>query len=727
MVGLIASIARSWAMILLLVAGAQAQEPAAPAAPAEPQRAAPSAPAPEPDDLDAQFAPAAGPPAAPAPEPEDLDARVELPLTGDDGDASSEPADLDARIELPLPEDPSDTPIEAGLRFQSIRTDSPRATIESFLRLRADLEATLTDYRADKTADKRRQLDTMIDQFLALIDLSAVPSAARREVGISTMTNLLDIFARLELPPLEAIPDAEAFADIQDGAYWSIPDTPLRLVRIEGGPRQGEFVFSETTVVAAPRFYRSIAHVPLIDPTHLRSWTRTWPQLTGPLIPASFVKAMPRELQQTWYDTPLWKVLFVVLTVLAAGALLWSFNRRLRQGSWSHSSRILVRLLSPVSVIVTLLVLDVFFSAQLNLTGEFSNAVRLVSTGLLSLSLAWLFWSAAVGFFDWLILSPRIKPESLNAGLLRLAARVIGAIGFVIILAAGGSALGLPVVSVIAGLGIGGLAVALAIRPTLENLIGGVILLIDKPVKVGDVCTFAGYTGTVETIGIRSTKLRTMARTLISVPNAKFADMEITNYAKADMMLIGETIGLRYETSPDQLRYVLVKMREMFHAHPRIDSDTVRVRLAKFAASSQDIDVRVYALTREWNDFFAIREDVLLRIYGIIEDAGTGFAFPSQTVYLGRDGGLDDKRSQAAAKEVAAWRRRGALPFPRLSAARIEALKSSLDYPPRGSVNAAAAAPGASEPLSDPDAEEEATSPAETPERDKRVEELNRS
>ncbi|MEM8552212.1 MAG: mechanosensitive ion channel family protein, partial [Pseudomonadota bacterium] len=335
-------------------------------------------------------------------------------------------------------------------------------------------------------------------------------------------------------------------------------------------------------------------------------------------------------------------------------------------------------------------------------------------------SFAWLAWTLANGIIDAIVHTSRVEAGSLNAGLLRLGARVLGAIAIIFVAAGGADRLGLPVFSVLAGLGIGGLAVALAIRPTLENLIGGVILLIDKPVRLGDFCEFGEFVGTVENIGIRSTKVRKMDRTLITVPNAKLADMEITNFARADKMMIQDTIGLRYETSPDQLRYVLVKLREMFHAHPKIDTDTIRVRLKRYGDSSIDLEIRVYALTREWNEFYAIREDALLRAYAILDESGTGFAFPSQTVYLTRDGGLKKDETGKAERTVANWRKRGALPFPRLTRERIDALKGTLDYPPRGSADIGAPpAESFEERLSDPEEDEEQrpVDPIEHPEK----------
>jgi MscS family membrane protein len=311
-----------------------------------------------------------------------------------------------------------------------------------------------------------------------------------------------------------------------------------------------------------------------------------------------------------------------------------------------------------------------------------------MATILIHAGAVWLLWLVMLAIFERIVQARDIPEDSFDAHLWRLGARTIGTAASVVIIGNAAQELGLPLYSVVAGLGIGGLAVALAIRPTLENLIGGVVLYLDHPVRVGDFCNFGDKTGTVEAIGVRSTKLRALDRTLITVPNAALADMQLINWAKCDRMLINATIGLRYETENDQLRHVLVKFREMLHAHPKIHSDTVRVRFAGFGQSSLDIGVRIYALTQDFNEFHAIREDVLLRMSEIVKESGSSFAFPSQTLYMGRDDGLDGERGETAAKEVESWRKAGKLPFPRLAADRIEQLEGTLDYPPLGSVEA---------------------------------------
>lgn len=569
-----------------------------------------------------------------------------------------------------------------------MRTDSPRDTLETFLRLRDNVETMLLAYDAERSVDGARQIALNAAQFRALIDFSEVASSGQEDVGRATITGLLDIFGRVEMPNLDDVPDAEAFAD--DGlAQYRIPKTPIRIARIDEGPREGEFLFNARTFRVAPRFYRAIEDLPLQSRLGIESWSTMVPQLTGPLIPSAVISAMPTSLRALWLDTPIWKVIATIFIVLIA-VLLLSFIHRwlLRAEPKTRIGALSWRLIRPVSLIAAVGVLFTFDDHQIITSGVFSTVVDTTTTILFYVSVAWLFWLGTRLFIEWLILAPRIPEESLDANLLRLIAGSVGVVGVTVILAYGGQALGLPIVSMLAGLGIGGLAVALAIRPTLENLIGGVILYIDKPVRVGDFCSFGAKTATVEAIGIRSTQLRALDRTLITVPNSQFVDMEIVNWAQCDEMLINETISVRYETTPDQLRYVLAKLREMLHAHPRINSETVRVRFSGYGDSSLNITIRVYAMTREWNDFHAIREDIFLRVYDVITEAGTGFAFPSHTIYMGKDSGLNEELGKKAIERVRDWRRSGRLPFPRFSPEHAERIHDTLDYPPKGSPEA---------------------------------------
>ncbi|HEX6204062.1 MAG TPA: mechanosensitive ion channel family protein, partial [Thermoanaerobaculia bacterium] len=254
---------------------------------------------------------------------------------------------------------------------------------------------------------------------------------------------------------------------------------------------------------------------------------------------------------------------------------------------------------------------------------------------------------------------------------------------------------GLNVTALVAGLGVGGLAIALAAQKTIENLFGGMTLVIDQPVRVGDFCRFDGdKLGTVETIGLRSTRIRTLDRTVVTIPNGDFAQMKLETFAARDRIRFLHKLGLRYETTPDQLRHVLVELRRVLYSHPRVLEDPSRVRFVGFGASSLDLEVFAYVETTDFNEFLAVQEDLMLRFIDVVAASGTGFAFPSQTLYLGRDQGLDEERSRAAEARVAEWRRTGTLQLPHFSRREIDELHGRLDYPPEGSELAAAEGAG---------------------------------
>jgi len=245
---------------------------------------------------------------------------------------------------------------------------------------------------------------------------------------------------------------------------------------------------------------------------------------------------------------------------------------------------------------------------------------------------------------------------------------------------------GINLTAVVAGLGVGGIAVAFAAQKTLENLFGGVVLVWDKPIRLGDVCKAGDLTGTVEHIGIRSTQIRTPSRTVVSIPNGLLSSISVENLTLRDRILFKHTLNLRYETTADQLRYVLAQIRELLYQHPRVDSATARIRVVGFGQSSIDLEIFAYVLENEYEAFLPVQEDLLLRIMDLVESSGSGFAFPSHTVYMGKDGGLDAEKGRAAAEAVGRWRDQGELPFPDHRPARVSQLEGTLEYPPKGSV-----------------------------------------
>jgi MscS family membrane protein len=190
----------------------------------------------------------------------------------------------------------------------------------------------------------------------------------------------------------------------------------------------------------------------------------------------------------------------------------------------------------------------------------------------------------------------------------------------------------------------------------------------------------------VEDVGIRSTRIRTLDRTVITVPNGEFSSLQIENFGVRDRIRLITTIGLRYETSPDQLRWVIAGLRRLLVSHPMVATDTVRVRFMGFGDFSLDLEVLAYVMTADWAEFLGIQEDIYLRTMDIVEQSGTGFAFPSQTAYLGKDDGLNTEKTKAVEGDVAKWRQEGRMPFPAMSESEIAEINDTIVWPPEDGV-----------------------------------------
>jgi MscS family membrane protein len=194
--------------------------------------------------------------------------------------------------------------------------------------------------------------------------------------------------------------------------------------------------------------------------------------------------------------------------------------------------------------------------------------------------------------------------------------------------------LGVSVASLVAGLGIGGLAVALAAQKTIENLFGTLSIGVDQPMREGDFVKLYDFVGTVEQIGLRSTRIRTLDRTVITIPNGELANQRIESFSMRDRLRLATTIGLVYDTTSQQMRAILAELEAVLRGHPKIWPDAVVVRFKELAASSLDIEIMAWFRTADWSEFQGIRQDVLLDFMAAIERHGSAIAFPTRTVHL---------------------------------------------------------------------------------------------
>lgn len=542
--------------------------------------------------------------------------------------------------------------------------DSPRSAIRTFLEQYAAWESTgqsallfstmnlehiSQTVRADEGAIRARYLKQILDRIGSVV-WQEVPNDPER---VAPYTHFVHPAGRVTIAPYET----------EDGSRtWRVARETLDAVR---------------------PLYLALEDMP---PESLGATETT----SGFMALRSAVRSFDRDLLQAVYGVEIWQAIVLVAALLASAmlALVIGWLMRVAVPERKRSpERIARQRTGFIRPLQALIVAGAGFGA-LRMLGfpEIVDVPLRVAFGvIMALAGGWL----AISVVDRLGApsagaSTRFtyRDEMLRSVVVAVA-KVVVIIGAVIALA---EILAIPYEGVIAGLGIGGLAVALAARSTLENFIGGLTMLADKPVRVGDFCRFDNdKLGTIETLGLRSVKIRSLDRTLFVVPNGQFINMNLENFARRDSIRLLTTLQLRYETTPDQLRFVLAEIRRLLLKHPEILEDPLRARFVGFGAHSLDVEVLAYVATSDFNKFLAVQEDVLLRITDIVEAAGSGFAFPSSVNYIARDRGLDAERTAKIEATVREWRADDKLPFPEFDRSEHDALLNSMDWPERGS------------------------------------------
>jgi MscS family membrane protein len=249
--------------------------------------------------------------------------------------------------------------------------------------------------------------------------------------------------------------------------------------------------------------------------------------------------------------------------------------------------------------------------------------------------------------FEHAQLVARRRGESGFASLLMLAERaskvVVTLLAIFLIL----SLAGVDTTTALAGVGIGGVALALGAQKSVENLIGGVFLISDKALAVGDVCRVADRVGSVEDITLRSVRLRTVEQTLLSIPAGALSQANIENFTTRGKIPVQTILRLRYETTVEQLRSILDGVRRLLAEDPQLEADSSRIRLVNFGVQAVELELFAYVLTPDFSTFLEVREALLLRIAEIVESAGSAFARPTEFVYVG-DQPPDNRQSDKA-------------------------------------------------------------------------------
>ena len=482
------------------------------------------------------------------------------------------------------------------------------------------------------------------ERAASYLNLSPVPRQRRAEAGPQLARHLKLVLDRELWVDLDGLSD-DPLGDRDDG----LPSRQERIGVIETGSGPVEILLNRVTRDSIAVWEFSSATVSRV------------PDLYEEFGYGRFGEVLPDFLfRQNFLNVQLWQWAGLMTIVVVASLISWLLTRLLllllhplvSRSESDLDDQLIAATAGPLYLAVSLAIFAMALF-PLRLAPPAQRFFTALTTALAVVAVTWLLTRVVdiVGS----VLERRLtrRGDGTNA-FVPMGRKGVKAAILVLALLAALDSFGFNVTALIAGLGVGGLAVALAAQKPLENLFGGATLIADRPVKIGDFCRFGDRVGVVEEIGLRSTRVRTLERTLVTVPNSEFATLQLENFAERDKILYKPRLGLRYETSPDQLRYALARFKKVLDEHPRVDPDPARVRFVGFGDSSLDVDIYAYLLATDFSEYLEIAEDLNLRLMDAVAEAGTGFAFPSTTTYVVRDDGLDSERASRAAEQGAA-------------------------------------------------------------------------
>lgn len=322
---------------------------------------------------------------------------------------------------------------------------------------------------------------------------------------------------------------------------------------------------------------------------------------------------------------------FVVLRLLAA-AVLALMRRGIADPDGNGIYRFFHAALPPLSLFIAVMIFY-GWAERLEVAIVARQTLLRYAGGVAAIALVWFGLRLVDAVADVAItrMHQRSRRQAVSVvTLLRRAAKILLLVFSIVAVL---DTFGIDVTTGIAALGIGGIALALGAQKTVENLVGSVTVIADRPVQVGDFCRVGDVVGTVEDVGIRSTRIRTNDRTIVTIPNGDFSSRQIENFAKRDRFLFAPKIGIEY-VGPDKLREAVAIIEDVLFAHEKISNDGPRARFSNFGESALEIEVFSYITVTDFAESTTVRQELLLTIYERLAAAGIGIAFPTRTVFL---------------------------------------------------------------------------------------------
>jgi MscS family membrane protein len=392
-------------------------------------------------------------------------------------------------------------------------------------------------------------------------------------------------------------------------------------------------------------------------------------------IPQAYESLQWRQLEQglpEWMvrirliGMPLWQWAAVVIFVPVAMVLGWAIALTARtllgryrryRGLQALEPRPLKHF-GPGAMLVAILV-HWEFVQQIGTSLDFRQYYQYFLVIVIAIAGYWAITRITHWIFRGIAIQLTERGRLAERSLVSLARRVSDILIFVVVALMALNSMNVNVTAALAGLGIGGLAIGLGAQKTFENLLGGISVLTDKAIVVGDSCKIGDRAGTVEDIGLRSTRIRTEERTVVTIPNGTVATATLENFRFRDKILCKQLVRLRYDLSPDHIRYVLAQIREALAKNPKVEASTSRVRILRFGDYAVEVEIYAYILERDWGNYLAAQEALILDVLDTLDRTGGALALPSQSTIVTQDAWVNPEKAAAAKQAMESARTSG--------------------------------------------------------------------
>jgi MscS family membrane protein len=530
--------------------------------------------------------------------------------------------------------------------LHSIDTKSPRDTLNSFIdsiveAYQTSISIQNSYMKSDRlylTSEEEKKLDAQkiqISNAKRTLNLSETSDALAQKVALDKVLELAEILARIDIPPNDEIPDEKEMAKVEF-KNWTIPGTEITLVRVDKGTRAGEYLFSTETVENLSTFYQRVKHESYKTAAIAGIYNSYHYGTNGlrAVIPYRWTLNLPDALTYILMDQPIWRwigIFIVFFFTIATIAYIHGITKRWRDKKTGDEYKIRkhwTKLVWPTCLLIFIPFVIGILEHNLRVSELMFATFTILLWTIFTLSGAWVVWSGGNLIAEAIVQSRQLFSGSIDSQLIRLALRLTSFLFAIGILIVGAQRLGIPAYSILTGLGVGGITIAFAAKDSVANLIGSLVIMFEKPFRVGHWIKAGDAEGVIESVGFRSTRIRTFHNSVLSVPSDMLANTIVDNMGMRQFRRTRNIFYIKFNTSPQKIENFIAEIKNIVNNGKFTSSENIQIAFKGFASHGLEILVNFFLEVPDLATELIERQKIMMSILKLAEQMEIEFAQP---------------------------------------------------------------------------------------------------